>query len=66
MLKTLILTTFLTFALGLGFSPLGLQTAHSAPGIKGPLASSTLQGKRCEKCKRGKDGKMVCEPVPCP
>lgn len=26
----------------------------------------TAQGKRCEKCKRGPDGKMVCESVPCP
>ena len=26
----------------------------------------TLAGKRCEKCKRGPDGKMVCEQVPCP
>ena len=26
----------------------------------------TAQGKRCEKCKRGPDGKMVCEKVPCP
>jgi hypothetical protein len=25
-----------------------------------------LSDKRCEKCKRGDDGKMVCEPVPCP
>jgi hypothetical protein len=29
-------------------------------------ASILGQKKRCEKCKRGADGKMVCEEVPCP
>lgn len=44
-------------------APLILPTAEAA------LGESTLQmtaGKRCEKCYRGDDGKMVCEPVPCP
>ena len=22
--------------------------------------------KKCEKCERGDDGKMVCKPIPCP
>ncbi len=32
-------------------------TETSTPGV--------LFGKTCERCKRGKDGKMVCTPVPC-
>ena len=32
-------------------------TEAGTPGV--------LFGKTCERCKRGKDGKMVCTPVPC-
>lgn len=34
----------------------GLSTAKAAPG----------GGAKCEKCFRGPDGKIKCEPVPCP
>ena len=36
------------------------QASLQAPSIQ------TLSDKRCEKCRRGEDGKMICEPVPCP
>ncbi len=29
-------------------------------------ATDVYAQKRCEKCERGPDGKMVCKPVPCP
>ena len=38
----------------------------SAQAALGEASFDTLQKKRCEKCERGDDGKMVCKPVPCP
>lgn len=38
----------------------------SAQAALGEASFGTLQDKRCEKCERGDDGKMVCKPVPCP
>lgn len=46
-------------------SAITLPTASVQASLKAP-SFSTLSDKRCEKCKRGDDGKMVCEPVPCP
>jgi hypothetical protein len=42
-----------------------LPSLSSQASLREPSAS-VLQDKKCEKCKRGDDGKMVCEPVPCP
>lgn len=42
-----------------------LPTASSEASLK-ETSVSVLEAKKCEKCKRGDDGKMVCEPVPCP
>lgn len=46
----------------MGFA--GVGTAQAALQ-KSPEAGIASQ-KRCEKCKRGPDGKMECTPVPCP
>lgn len=42
-----------------------LPSLETQASLKAP-SFQTLSDKRCEKCKRGDDGKMVCEPVPCP
>lgn len=31
-----------------------------------PASYGSTQEKKCEKCERDKDGKMVCRPVTCP
>lgn len=43
---------------------LGAFLLTSALSLMG--ASDAWAQKRCEKCERGPDGKMVCKPVPCP
>ncbi len=42
------------------------QNDPSGATLHRPTSHGTLADKRCEKCKRGSDGKMVCEEVPCP
>lgn len=61
--KFLLLGLIGCWGIGVG-SSFGLPEAQAA--IKQPSSQGVLFDKRCEKCKRGKDGKMVCVPVPCP
>jgi hypothetical protein len=53
------------FFLGMAL-PFIAGPAQAAPALKAPISSAIVEAKRCEKCKRGKDGKMVCEEVECP
>lgn len=60
------LTVFLTvaaMALGLGAFKAGDAGAAVSIQKNNP---TKIAAKRCEKCRRGDDGKMVCAPVPCP
>lgn len=60
------LTVWLTLAaLALGLGAFKVADAGAAGSIQ-KKSPTTLAAKRCEKCRRGDDGKMVCEPVPCP
>lgn len=60
------LTVWLTLAaLAFGLGVFKAGDAGAAVSIQ-KKNSTTLAAKRCEKCRRGDDGKMVCEPVPCP
>ncbi|HEX5034917.1 MAG TPA: hypothetical protein VFW62_10575 [bacterium] len=60
------LTVWLTLAaLALGLGAFKAGDAGAAVSIQ-KKSPTTLAAKRCEKCRRGDDGKMVCEPVPCP
>ncbi len=62
-LKIWVVITFLAVS-GLSF---GLSQNHpSGATLHRPTLHGTVADKRCEKCKRGPDGKMVCEEVPCP
>lgn len=61
--KITVLTTLAAFLLGLGL--LSVPGADAAVSLKAKNPA-TFSAKRCEKCRRGEDGKMVCEPVPCP
>jgi len=49
---------------GLAFTSVGQGLGDVT--LKRPAAHATIGDKHCEKCKRGPDGKMVCEEVPCP
>jgi hypothetical protein len=62
--KVLMILTFGVMALTLNL--VAVKEGISRPVIKGVSASTVLGDKRCEKCKRGPDGKMECETVPCP
>ena len=63
--KITVLMALAAFLIGSGLS--GIPGADASVSIKSNTKTgSTLSAKRCEKCKRGDDGKMVCEPVPCP
>jgi len=50
---------------GLSMSALSVPAVQADEVFKAPYSQTILEKKRCEKCKRGADGKMVCEPVPC-
>ncbi|HCU26145.1 MAG TPA: hypothetical protein DF383_14110 [Deltaproteobacteria bacterium] len=61
------LSAILTLALLVTGVSLGGVSSSEAAGIQKRSSSpSTLGAKKCEKCRRGEDGKMICEPVPCP
>lgn len=61
--KITVLTTLAAFLLGMGL--LSVSGADAAVSIK-PNNPAVFSAKKCEKCRRGDDGKMVCQPVPCP
>jgi len=63
--KLTVLLALLGLALGLSQVP--FFGASASPSLQGKgKSTSTFSDRRCEKCRRGDDGKMVCEPVPCP
>ena len=64
MKKILTLTLAMSFFSTLGLLSLGHGNAEAV--VRESSLTELSQKKRCEKCKRGKDGKMVCEEVPCP
>lgn len=53
---------FLVVACGLTLP----QKAEAHLVLKQPQTQTVASKKRCEKCKRGPDGKMECEEVECP
>lgn len=61
--KITVLTTLAAFLMGMGL--LSVPGAGAAVSLKAP-SPGTFSAKKCEKCRRGDDGKMVCQPVPCP
>lgn len=66
MKNTLTIFAMMALILGAGVGFIQTQEAEAAISMKTPIAATVLEKKRCEKCKRGPDGKMVCEEVPCP
>jgi len=63
--KITVLMTLAGFLLGLGL--VAAPSAGATVSLHGKSKTiSTLNDRRCEKCRRGDDGKMVCEPVACP
>ncbi len=63
--KISVLMTLAGFLLGMGLT--AIPGAGAAVSLKARAKSpSILSDKHCEKCRRGDDGKMVCEPVACP
>ena len=57
-----VITAVLAAALAMDFAP----ASAGATAIGRQPAGGVVSDKVCEKCKRGPDDKMVCEPVPCP
>ncbi len=66
-MKTKLLVGLLSSAfLMLSASALTAKPVSLEAAIKRPPAKTILQDKRCEKCRRGDDGKMECVEVACP
>ena len=66
MRKIFSLVSLIVFVLGLAFGSLSFFERQAVSAFKEPAQETILFGKRCEKCKRGPDGKMECVEVPCP
>ncbi|MFO1464763.1 MAG: hypothetical protein U1F66_13430 [bacterium] len=63
--KITVLMSLAGFLLGMGL--MAIPGAGASVSIQAKdRAPSTFSDRRCEKCRRGDDGKMVCEPVACP
>lgn len=60
------LAVFVLMMGSLALPALAFSSAVRGPGLKASHAAGTHSDKRCEKCRRGADGKMECEPVTCP
>lgn len=62
--KILNLVVLTVFSLGVSLWILPEVRAEST--LRAGFPDTILADKRCEKCERGPDGKIVCKPVPCP
>jgi len=63
--KITALVSLAGFLFGIGLT--AIPSAGATVSIKARAKSpSTFSDRHCEKCRRGDDGKMVCEPVACP
>lgn len=66
-MRSLIKTISLKITLTLSVCALTISLAAPvAIALIQPSDHGQTHAKKCEKCERGKDGKMVCKPVPCP
>jgi len=59
--QLLVITVF-----SLGLSLISLPETEAKSTLRADFPDIVLADKRCEKCERGDDGKIVCKPVPCP
>jgi len=64
MKKALYILVIGTFLAGASLSYSAPAGKHAA--YKGSEPSTFAQKKRCQRCKQGPDGKMVCADVACP